>query len=291
MARLNKIFIESFFKASGTDCDFKIELDETITTNEKSQLYIDDIIIPNVFKTVEARNNKIYLTVVVPPIMSTYNRVIELDTGYYNGFSFADELNKQLTKFTDYIGERRQDLIFNINSEYDLLRNTLSFKFLDKRHHNQNDNPDPIFITIHSNKDLLNGSYQNTPLTVFNLQSINESLGNIEKSITLDKDNTNHDCVLNLATLKSIYLFCSEISSNDTISNFQQNNIIKKIILDSAQNEINITQAGNNVDYIHIGKRLLKTLNFKLMDKFGSVLNLYGHSMSFSITILNNNSF
>ena len=94
--------------------------------------------------------------------------------------------------------------------------------------------------------------------------------------------------MLNLATLKSIYLFCSEISSNDTISNFQQNNIIKKIILNATQNEINITQAGNNVDYIHIGKRLLKTLNFELMDKFGSVLNLYGHSMSFSITILNN---
>ena len=220
--------------------------------------------------------------------MSTYNRVIELEPGYYNGFSFSDELTSKLKLFTDYIHERREDLIFNINTEYDLLTNTLSFKFLDKRPHNQNDNPDPIIITIHSNKDLLNGSYENTSLNIFQLQSINESLGNIEKSIILDKDNTNHDCVLNLATLKSIYLFCSEISSNDTISNFQQNNIIKKIILNASQNEINITQAGNNVDYIHIGKRLLKTLNFKLMDKFGSVLNLYGHSMSFSITILNN---
>ena len=205
--------------------------------------------------------------------------------GYYNGFSFADELNKQFKKFTDYTHERRADLNFDINTDYDLLTNTISIQFVDKRPQDQNLN-DPIIITIHSNKDLLNGSYQNTPLTVFNLQSINESLGNIETSITLNSVNTIHECVLNLATLKAIYLFCSELSSNDTISNFQQNNIIKKIILNSAQNEINITQAGNSVDFIHIGKRLLKTLNFKLMDKFGSVLNLYGHSMSFSITIV-----
>ena len=244
--------------------------------------------IPNVFNTVEARNNKLYITVVVPPIMSTYNRVIELDVGYYNGFSFADELNKKLKSFTDYIHEHRQDLVFDITADYDLLTNTISFNFLDKRPHNENDNPDPIIITIHSNKDLLNGSYQNTACTVFNLQSINESIGNIETSIILESGKTIHDCILNLSTLKAIYLFCSELSSNDTISNFQQNNIIKKIILNSAQNEINITQAGNSVDFIHIGKRLLKTLNFKLMDKFGSVLNLYGHSMSFSITIVNN---
>ena len=63
---------------------------------------------------------------------------------------------------------------------------------------------------------------------------------------------------------------------------------MKKIILNSAQNEINITQAGNNVDYITINKRWVKTLNFRLMDKFGNVLDVYGHSMSFTITIIKN---
>ena len=123
MAKINKMFIESFFfKKSGSDCDFKVQLDETIQTGEQSTVYIDDIVIPNVFKTVEARNNKLYVTVVVPPIMSTYNRIIELDAGYYNGFSFSEELNKQLKKFTDYIHERRVDLVFDINTEFDLLK-------------------------------------------------------------------------------------------------------------------------------------------------------------------------
>ena len=147
--------------------------------------------------------------------------------------------------------------------------------------------PNPIVITIHSNKDLLNGSYESKPLNIYEIRSINETIGNIEDSIILENDKLVHNCILNLATLKSIYLFCSELSSNDTISNFQQNNIIKKIILNSSQNEINITQAGNNVDYLTINKRLLKSLNFKLCDKFGTVLDLYGHSISFTITIIN----
>ena len=50
MSRINKIFIESFFKQSGTDCDFKVELDETIQTGEQSTIYVDDIVIPNVFQ-------------------------------------------------------------------------------------------------------------------------------------------------------------------------------------------------------------------------------------------------
>ena len=59
MSNINKMFIESYFKKSGSDCDFKIELEETITTSDKAVCYIDDIVIPKVFKTIDARNNKL----------------------------------------------------------------------------------------------------------------------------------------------------------------------------------------------------------------------------------------
>ena len=47
--RLSKHFIDSFLKSYVSDCDFEIEVDETITTEEKSVIYIDDCVIPNVF--------------------------------------------------------------------------------------------------------------------------------------------------------------------------------------------------------------------------------------------------
>ena len=50
MNKINKISIESYFKKSGQDCDFKIEVEETITTSDRAVCYIDDIVIPNVFK-------------------------------------------------------------------------------------------------------------------------------------------------------------------------------------------------------------------------------------------------
>ena len=93
MNEINKIFIESYFKKSGQDCDFKIELEETITTGNDAVCYIDDIVIPNVFKTIDSRNNKIYLTISVLNIKS--NKIIVLDDGYYNGCAFAEEITKQ----------------------------------------------------------------------------------------------------------------------------------------------------------------------------------------------------
>ena len=38
MSKIKKIFIESFFKKSGSDCDFKTELEETITTGDKARV-------------------------------------------------------------------------------------------------------------------------------------------------------------------------------------------------------------------------------------------------------------
>jgi len=284
MSKINKIFIESFFKKAGSDCDFKTELEETIATSDKAVCYIDDIVLPNVFKTIDSRNNKLYLTISILNIKS--NTIIILDDGYYNGFSFAEEITKKLKVYTDYITQSGLLIAFDVTAAYDLLSNTITFRYINKTN-DPPPMPNPIVITIHSNKDLLNGSYESKPLNIYEIRSINETIGNIEKSIILENDKLVHNCILNLATLKSIYLFCSELSSNDTISNFQQNNIIKKIILNSSQNEINITQAGNNVDYLTINKRLLKSLNFKLCDKFGTVLDLYGHSISFTITIIN----
>ena len=94
MSNINKIFIESYFKKSGSYCYFKIELEETITTSDKSVCYIDDIVIPNVLKTVDGRNNKLYLTISVLNIKS--NTIIILDEGYYNGFSFTEEITKKV---------------------------------------------------------------------------------------------------------------------------------------------------------------------------------------------------
>ena len=89
--------------------------------------YIDDIVIPNVFKTMESRNNKSYISVNVGGVSPTsYNNIIILQDGYYNGLSFAEQITNTLKIFTEYIHEMRVDLIFDITASYDSLSNTLS---------------------------------------------------------------------------------------------------------------------------------------------------------------------
>ena len=61
--------------------------------NRRSVASIADIVIPDVFKTVEARNKKLYVTCSVLNIK--YKTIIDIDDGYYNGFSFAEEITNQ----------------------------------------------------------------------------------------------------------------------------------------------------------------------------------------------------
>ena len=106
-----------FLKKSGQDCDFKIEFEETIATSDKAVCYIDDIVIPNVFKTIESRNNKLSLTISVLNI--PHNAIVTLDDGYYNGFSFAEEITKKLKIYTDYITQSGLLISFDVTASYD----------------------------------------------------------------------------------------------------------------------------------------------------------------------------
>jgi len=49
---IRKNYIDSYFKKSGTDSNFTIELDESINTPENTVAYIDEIVIPNVMKII-----------------------------------------------------------------------------------------------------------------------------------------------------------------------------------------------------------------------------------------------
>jgi hypothetical protein len=65
------------------------------------------------------------------------------------------------------------------------------------------------------------------------------------------------------------------------------NTIVKKIILYSGSNELNITMSQSAIDYLFVGKRSLKRLSFRLTDKMNNIVNLYGNSVSFSIIFMN----
>ena len=158
----------------------------------------------------------------------------------------------------------------------------LSFKFTDTR---ITDDFYPLTFKIYSNSDISNGIFKNQAFKLYDIRSFNETISLINTLSMYDDIEYNH--ILNLRTSKNLYIHCSDLSSNDTISNFNMNTIIKKITLYSASNELNITMSQSAIDYLCVGKRSLKRLSFRITDKMNNIIDLYGNSVSFSIIFMN----
>ena len=80
---IRKIYIDSYFKKSGADSNFTIELDETVHTNDNTVAYIDEIVIPNVVKIIDDRNNKIYVSLSINTLI--FYDILTIPTNNYNG--------------------------------------------------------------------------------------------------------------------------------------------------------------------------------------------------------------
>ncbi len=277
---IRKMYIDSYFKKSGSDSNFTIELDESINTPENTVAYIDEIVIPNVMKIIDERNNKIYVSISVNE--STFYDVLTIPINNYNGIEYKNILNQIFLDYTTNFGINHPTILFKIEFSYDLLKNILTIELSDTR---ITDDFYPLIFKFYSNNDIINGSFNNQAINLYDIRSFNETIS-LDTSLIMLK-NIEYTRILNLRTTTNLYLHCSDLSSNDSTSNFNMNTIVKKIILYSSSNELNITMSQSAIDYLFVGKRSLKRLSFRLTDKMNNIVNLYGNSVSFSIIFMN----
>ena len=173
-------------------------------------------------------------------------------------------------------------MLFKIDFSYDLLKHILTFELSDTR---ITDDFYPLIFKIYSNNDIINGSFNNQAINLYDIRSFNETIS-LDTSLIMLK-HIEYNRILNLRTTKNLYLHCSDLSSNDSTSNFNMNTIVNKIILYISSNELNITMSQSAIDYLFVGKRSLKRLSFRITDKMNNIINLYGNSVSFSIIFMN----
>ena len=96
MSEVRKIYLDSRYKTldSNNDSDFFVELDRNIELADQSKIYIDDIVLPISYSTVDERNNKVYVRLTSGTLSTSYNFTIA--TQNYNGDSFAEELQQMI---------------------------------------------------------------------------------------------------------------------------------------------------------------------------------------------------
>ena len=266
MLDIKKVYIDTRFKTedSISHSDFFIELPRSLNVPDNTICYITDIVIPVSWHTVDARNNKLYIRNHIIGALRYY--IVEIPIKNYTGPDFAAALKLALNAvwYPDPI------LIFDV--KYDSKDTTIKITRL----------PGGMGLYLVSDNDLLSGKYWSSPLAKGTLNSMNSILRVGSYSYKL-QEAFPYIAVLDLHTIRNVYLTSWSLCIYNIISNFGNDVIIKKIAVKSGYGQMLYDSGEPGYDYLDVSKRALSRIDFKLLDSFGNVLDLRGNHWSFSL--------
>ena len=270
MLECKKIYIDTRFKTpdSKNDSDFFVELPNTVNIPDNCVCYIDDIVIPMSWNTVDARNNKLYVR--IDYVLGTTRHafyLIQLPIKNYSNVQYAAALQFSLNA-SAFVSPSAK---FNVSVDVD---NILTIT--------QVDSFELIKLTILSDDGLISATMWYTSLSKNQICSVNGIL-RIKKTIKLTQESPTYTAYIDLHATRNLYLTISAVASYNTMSNFKNDVIIKKIPVRANYGQMIFDGASNGYDYLQLSKRSLRRLDFRLEDSYGNVMNLNGNHWSFSL--------
>ena len=84
----------------------------------------------------------------------------------------------------------------------------------------------------------------------------------------------------------NVYLHCTNLGHFNSIGVRGENTIIKKVPVSSGFGYLIIDSVVSPHDKIDVSRQLIKTVEFSLRDVFGSIINLHGAAISFSLVFV-----
>jgi hypothetical protein len=266
---IKKIYIDSRFKTSDSksDTDFNFELPRTFNIPDGVVAYIDDIVIPISFSTVDARNNNLYIKFLYDGFY--YYKQLTMDSKNYSGTTFAEALK---TKLNAAVVPYK----LNFETTYDYTDNLLTIKVNDTRPVQNT----PLVVVFLSDADLKNGEYNNTPIS--SPKTLNQIL-RINANMVFYGNGGQNKIYIDLHTTRNLYLTSSALASYNIVSNFGNDTIIKKIPVRAGFNEMLFDEGADGMDYLDVSRRTLRYIDFKLVDSYFNVVDLRNNHFSFSI--------
>ena len=220
MLDIKKVYIDTRFKTpdSKSDSDFFIELPRSLNVPEDTICYLTDIVIPVSWTTINSNNNKLYLYLnytddVMVELEPRRFLNITLPSKNYNGVSLAVALKTALNTInTIYFDGMIFDVFYTSDNEI-VISQTNHFE---------------AYVYLVSSADLQIGRYWNSVVSKDNIQSMNGILRIGSKSYKLGQT-TPYISHIDLLTVRNLYITSSTLASYNTVSNFDNDVIIKKI--------------------------------------------------------------
>jgi hypothetical protein len=272
-----KIFIDSKYRStqSNSSADFSVELNENLETPEGTRLYVTDISIPAVWKSTEVGFYE-YIYVMVfneDTLVKNFRHYVG------NRICFAEQLAFDLN---EGMNNNTTDLsaggIFVYS--YSSATRTVEFKVKDGL---------PYTIKIPTDTELANyvndvwdtdsSSYDNRKPV-----SINYLLSNFVPTNPIATWTSSY---LNLIPFRYVFITSNALSDyRYSAPNSYSSSIIRKVLVtEQLGGIINDNHSIHQEDYIDIGGRNLKRLDFKITDAEGTVMNLYDINCQFALLI------
>ena len=272
-----KIFVDSKYRSIGSNSssDFSIELNESLELPDDTRMYVTDISVPAVWKTTE-NNFYEYLYVMV-----------------FNGDTLVKNFRVFLGNKIYFAEQLCFDMVEGMNNNttdltsggifvyaYSSATRTVEIKIKDGL---------PYTIKIPVDEELqnyVNGIWDNVsvPYDNRNPVSINYLLSNFVPTSPIAVWTSSY---LNLIPFRYIFITSNALSDyRYSAPNSYSSSIIRKILVtEQLGGIINDNQAPHHEDFINVGGRNLKRLDFKITNETGTVMNLYDIPVQFALLL------
>ena len=244
-----KLYIDRRYRSSGSHSEFTYQLSQSIEVPHGMVAIVDTVSIPNVWMTVDASRDKLYVDV-----FGHSPQVVTLTTGMYNGVALAAELQTQLNAMG--LGTFR--VIFNTSTgQLSVLSTGVGYATFSER-------------SVSRPFDCL------------------EVIGALDSQILItDGVEVTLPHHVDTVGTRVLYLCSSNFGHYSSLGPRGESDIIRATYVDASNGSYIVDRLANPFEFIECAGQQLQSLRFSLRDGNGQVVNLRGRSISFSIILLN----
>jgi len=256
--KYKKLYIDSKFRSSDStsSSDFKIELPETMSFQENTVFYLDDITIPHSWDTVIANiNDKLYFKLQetnAVPAPTEYHCIATIAAGSYIGPDLATEIQTKMNAQAQTAST---------------FANIFTCTYIPKTNKIQisirTDPVDVLAFRIVTQPELKTIDWTGTPFDRNKPNDINEVISN------LDNFSTRYNAVipymsgsLYLQPFNNIYIHATNIGNYNSIGCQNERTIVKKVPVSADRGSMIFDQCVLMNDYNDCSGQTVKTLFF-----------------------------
>jgi len=264
---IKKVYIDSRFKTkdSKSNSEFKYELAESVELPDKCVCFVDDVIIPVSWYNIDENSKNIYVRRYQDLSNTKTDRIVPIEVNNHTADTLTDAVQNALN--TAFGGG-----VFTVTYDARKLKITITPETQSE-------------VKLFTDDELKGANdWQGTAYDSNNLMSANEVLGNFTiQSFTASAFESG---IIDLRRIHNFYISSSNLSTFKTLGPRGESGIIKKCPVTAEYGFTLIDNVVVSHDWIDVSKQLLKTLEFRLSDAYGTTIDLRGMPISFSLIVM-----